>query len=239
MKNRPILITGCQRSGTTLLHLILDSHPNIHSIDEMRYSEFRLEEYLTASEFSPQVAFKMPVYAAFLEWITKLLPALRVLWLVRQPRDVVASMMATPLLLSQGMIVPWSAHPLGGVREIANCLPVLPSSVTERMYQYLDRYFAIVKVPPIEWRKIDMIFVGALCWRIKNELPQAYKMAGIPFYPVCYEQVVRFPKQQISEILEYLGLPWNDNVLHHNLLHKGILVGNTNASRPIDTTSIG
>ena len=34
MKNKPILVLGCQRSGTTLLNLILDSHPQIHGFDE-------------------------------------------------------------------------------------------------------------------------------------------------------------------------------------------------------------
>jgi hypothetical protein len=35
--NRPIFIVGCQRSGTTLLRLILDSHPNISCGPETRF----------------------------------------------------------------------------------------------------------------------------------------------------------------------------------------------------------
>ncbi len=181
MKNRPILITGCQRSGTTLLHLILDSHAEIHSIDEMEYQEFKLQEYLTKTNFSPQIVFKLPVYAHFLDWIKRLLPELRVLWLMRNPRDVVASMMTTPLLLTKDTLVSWPSHPLGGIREILNCLSVLPSNFTERIYPYLDRFIAIANINPVEWNKIDMLFVGALCWRIKNELPNLYKLIDIPF----------------------------------------------------------
>jgi len=239
MKNRPMLITGCQRSGTTLLHLILGSHPEIHSIDEMEYSESKLYKYLYDTEFSPQVAFKIPVYAPFLDWIKKLLPELRVLWLVRNPRDVVASMMATHLLLTGGASVPWPSHPLGGTREILHCTPALPSDVKERIHPYLDRYQAIAKITPTERRERDVIFVGALCWKIKNELLKSYDLIGIPFLIVCYEKLVTSPKEEISKILKYLGLSWHDNVLKHNLLHKGILVGKTEASRAIDTTSIG
>jgi hypothetical protein len=35
--NRPIFIVGCQRSGTTLLRLMLDSHPNVSCGPETRF----------------------------------------------------------------------------------------------------------------------------------------------------------------------------------------------------------
>ncbi|MFQ5471145.1 MAG: sulfotransferase [Gammaproteobacteria bacterium] len=71
--NQPILITGCQRSGTTLLHLILDSHSNIHGIDEAYYEHERLHEYLDSAEFSKYVCCKLPRAASEFEFI-KLLP---------------------------------------------------------------------------------------------------------------------------------------------------------------------
>ncbi|HEV8165823.1 MAG TPA: sulfotransferase, partial [Actinomycetota bacterium] len=37
--HRPIFIVGCQRSGTTLLRLILDAHPNISCGPETRFLE--------------------------------------------------------------------------------------------------------------------------------------------------------------------------------------------------------
>ena len=46
MNNRPIIITGSQRSGTTLLNLILDSHPQIHGVDEMQFRNNTLQQYL-------------------------------------------------------------------------------------------------------------------------------------------------------------------------------------------------
>ena len=35
MGNRTIMITGCQRSGTNLMNLILDSHPQVQGVDEL------------------------------------------------------------------------------------------------------------------------------------------------------------------------------------------------------------
>jgi hypothetical protein len=149
MKNRPILITGCQRSGTTLLHLILDSHPEIHGIDEIEYQESRLQYYLNDTHSPPQIAFKLPIYAPFIEWIKKLLPELRILWLVRNPRDVVASMMVTPLPLTQDTAIPWPSHSLGGVQEVSNCFPVLPANLAEELYPYWNRFITMLNTHPL------------------------------------------------------------------------------------------
>jgi hypothetical protein len=35
LMKKAIFITGCQRSGTNLLNLILDSHPQIKGVDEL------------------------------------------------------------------------------------------------------------------------------------------------------------------------------------------------------------
>ena len=42
------------------------------------------------------------------------------------------------------------------------------------------------------------------------------KMAGATYcLPVHYEQLVLHPKAEMKRILEFLGLTWSDNVLHH------------------------
>jgi protein-tyrosine sulfotransferase len=42
---------------------------------------------------------------------------------------------------------------------------------------------------------------------------------------VYYEQLVLHPEKEMRRILEYLGLPWNENVLkHEELIGKQISV---------------
>ena len=52
MSRKPILITGCQRSGTTLMSLILDSHPEIFNIDEYKFEYFAINTYLHGNLFT-------------------------------------------------------------------------------------------------------------------------------------------------------------------------------------------
>lgn len=63
MSNQPILITGCQRSGTTMLNLILDSHPKITGVDEMEFRNENLPHYLSHINYHPFVVFKLPIFA--------------------------------------------------------------------------------------------------------------------------------------------------------------------------------
>jgi len=91
IKNIPILITGCQRSGTTLLNLILDSHPQIRGMDEWEFEETLVDEYLTGPEYHPCVAFKLPKVSYLIPALQSI-PGIKVLWCIRDPRDVVTSM---------------------------------------------------------------------------------------------------------------------------------------------------
>ena len=69
--NTPILVTGCQRSGTTLASLILDSHPLISSIDEMHFDTHHIDDYLTNQKFHPYVLLKLPTIAPEINSISK------------------------------------------------------------------------------------------------------------------------------------------------------------------------
>lgn len=239
MKNLPVLITGCQRSGTTLMHLILDSHPDIVSFDEFDYREDNLSTYLSASEYGPRVAFKLPTYASGISWIRRLLPELQVVWCVRDPRDVVASMLALRFTLSQNSSISWCSDPMGAAKEIDNCVPVLAPHTAEEIGPYLERYRAIQSLPPLARSREDDVFVGALCWRIKNEIPSLYEKEGILYYQVRYENLVRQPREEISRLMASLGVQWHDDVLRHHKLHTGIHLGGTDFSRAIDSTKVG
>jgi len=235
MPNRVILITGSQRSGTTMLVLALDSHPDVTGIDEMDFEIGRMPAYLGGPEYAPAVCFKLPSAASAVAFVRGI-PGVRVLWTLRDPRAVVASMVRLPLDLD-GTSVPWAAHPTGGPIEITRGIRAL-GSVPPDLAEAERRYRAGAQAPPARWPLEQLVTSAALCWRLKNDLLPVYDRAGIAYRVVVYEDLVRDPEPQMRAILSFVGLKWHDDVLRHHQLHRGVSVGRTDNTRPIDTASM-
>jgi len=238
MKKTIILITGCQRSGTTLLHLILDSHPEISSINEKEFKFHHLNTYINAPWLPNNIAFKLPRYAPILQFI-KGLPNRKVLWCIRDPVDVVYSMVNLRIQLQENLTIPWAAHPEAARAEILNCYWPLGIDQKNNLKELMSEYQKILSINILDWGKSEIIFSAALCWRIKNELALIYQSEGIGFHAVRYENVVMNTEDSAKEILDYIGVPWNDDVLRHHELHKGITSGGAVESRPVDENSLG
>jgi hypothetical protein len=237
--NRPIVITGCQRSGTTLLNLVLDSHPDITGIDEMDYYNFPLKEYLEHPRFHPCVSFKLPQSTYEAAIIKSAMPGVKVLWCIRDPRDVVLSMMRLMLKSGDEAPLPWLSHPVGAKNDIENGVRVLQKAMGGELGGHYAAYRGIAAKPPVQWSQEDLVFVGALCWRLKQELLAEFDTAGIPYLILRFESLVRDPERTIRDALTFIGLPWHGDVLRHHQLHTGESVGGTINSRPIDGANTG
>ncbi len=237
MRNKIILITGCQRSGTTLLHLILNSHPQVHSIDEMHFDKQRMVEYINSSDFAPSVSFKLPVASHALKFI-ETLPDCRILWCVRDPRDVVASMIRLQLQYSENTKLAWAAHPNGVIREIRQAVEVLQGRLPGELADLVPRYQKNLKCTPLDWSQNDMALAGAFCWRLKQAMPALYEARDFATHIVNYEALTRHPEQELRQIMNFLDLAWDDRLLEHHTVHSGTSVGGTVNDRPVDTASI-
>ena len=55
---------------------------------------------------------------------------------------------------------------------------------------------------------------------------------------VVYEEFVSDPKRVITDILNFIGLEWQDSVMRHHVIHEGSSVGDTDNTRAIDNQSI-
>lgn len=237
-RNKPILITGTQRSGTTLLNLVLDSHPDVTGIDEAEFDFSALERYLTDERYHPAVAFKLPMYAHVLREFPGIADT-GVLWCIRDPRDVVASMLRMTAGNYSGKPISWANNTYGAGFEVYNCAIALGRLAQTDVAQLLGHFPRIaVKPPPFRTHQ-DGVYTAALCWQLKNALLPHYRAAALPLKEVRYEHLTRAPEATVADILEFLGLPWHDSVMEHHKLHKGRSIGQTDNTRPIDDRSQG
>lgn len=214
---------------------MLDSHSSISSIDEMYFDTYKLDAYLTNRNFHPHVLLKLPTIAHEVNGIRKL-KNVKVIWCIRDPRDVVLSMVK--LKIGTHRLEPWVTHPLGGMREIQCCANMVGLNLSPRHLDFFKRYIDLSRGAP-QLDMSDAVFSGALCWRLKNELLELYDLVGISYKIVYFESLVKDPMGVMEGVLKFIGLPWDDRVLAHHLLHKGLSVGNTDNTRPVDSTVAG
>ena len=237
-------ISGCQRSGTTMLRLILESHPSIQCFDEevgydMLVSESggSISEYVVKDNVS-LVGFKIPRFAEQLTWtefndpdygaFPSFYDNQKVIHVFRDVLDVVGSMMK--LKMSDG--VSWLD--LYGQS-------ILNNQIDNKNISDLFRK----KYKKLESQGLPLHLVGALYWEIKNQGYFDLLQKGMPVYAVKYENLVVSPKNELQEICNFMEVRWVDAMLnHHKCSHgeldkSGIAIGGTDSHRPIDTRSIG
>jgi hypothetical protein len=231
-----ILISGCQRSGTTLMRLILGSRPDVECHDEPH--SYTLLARDQVPEAGRRLALKVPRVAEQLDKpravdlgmpaIERCLMSHDVLFMVRNPLDAVASM----LTLCRGEWYTrwcWAGLAWRAQRD---------DQFHERLMMDLDGFRH--DDPPRE--------VGAaLYWIYKNEALQRYQQLRMPVHQVSYERLVSptTKRATLAKVGAFLRLPWCEAVMsHHQAQHtqssrRGITVGETNARVPTTAERIG
>ncbi len=231
-------------------------------MDEWKFKLERVDEYLTQPKYHPYVVIKLPKVAHLLPALT-VIPGIKVLWCLRDPRDVVTSMLKLKQNMKVGLQekVMWSVNhweaaiqalrkfkPLpvavswvndSARKEIQNAVNTLKQRglLTEAFTPYLTRYKEIKKKHPHRQTHLEQVFLGALCWRLKQEIlntsPQHENV-----HIVQYEKLIQNPEQETRSLLQFLNVPWHENVLKHHTLHHGTSVGQTDNTRPIDSQNL-
>ena len=219
------------------MRLVLECHSQVFCFDEVdayRVLQFRTFE---GEINKPLVGFKVPRFAEQLDadllWdfglderVSRIYDGQRILFLVRDWRDVVASMMK--LKLNQSWLQTYALQTINTkiasdpafVRQWARELEQLPRS----------------EAP---WAS-----VGALYWKYKSAALLRYKSAGYPVLGIAYEQLVADPKAQLRRACDFLGISFEPTMLQHpHFAHRevfasGLTVGQTDPKRAIDSASV-
>lgn len=225
------LILGCQRSGTTLLRLLLDSHPDIYCWDETySYNEIELnndEKLLTLAGNKPKtVGFKVPVFTELMEeydFASKY--NYRVLFMHRSIYQVVASMLELPDFL------------IHAVSDIKLWL-------TDSNRKKAKLFFSKSMMDEIEksFNIENRTKLAAHYWAYKNSVIKFLKKK-MQVKIIYYDELVTRLYLTLNEGLVFLGLDWHDQCFqHYKLQHRetenNLAIGNTEVDRPVDNISI-
>lgn len=236
-------VAGCQRSGTTMLRLVLDSHPDIRCFDEaLAYDYLTGRQPAALQKLEEQgvsaVGFKIPRFAEQLGWPEHVDPDYgrfasfyngeKTLFIVRDVCDVVSSMASLKANATETWIDRYAAPILRAT------LPEYPGGEDLRK-----------KFSELEARGFPRHLLGALYWEAKNRGLLSMLEAGSPVLPLSYEALVEDPRPIMERVMAFLSLDWNDALLlHHHQEHqeldeRGMAIGNTDPKRAIDRNSVG
>ncbi len=208
-----ILVIGCQRSGTTLMYLLLTSHPRITGLDEDE-ARFELPPALLPyfnGLFFKKSCYKLPEMTAYPCRLAKNNPGVRLIWMVRHPYMVVSSMRL--LKFDQEN---WIQR--FGRKELLR----------------YARHFSPVK-NLLDSEQLNDVEIGAYIWKFKIKMLKRYYRLGMNPLTVCYEDLLNYPIAMMKRVSRHAGVRWHDELVHPERHHQGKRhIGNTLGGQPID-----
>jgi hypothetical protein len=235
-------IAGCQRTGTTLMRLLLECHPAVFCYDEeLAYGVLARGEHVPPAG-KRLVGFKVPrwteVLGAEVLWDEGLAERAHeayrgesIIFMLRDVRDTVASMI--------------KLEPSPTKNWLETCArPILVSKLEGEAAGPFGRRFRR-ELALVRESGYALPLVGALYWKYKTQSYFVFRDRGWPVCPVRYELLVRQPRLHLQRVLRFLGVPWHEGVLHHpesphtEIDQNGLAIGNTDPRRSIDAASVG
>lgn len=213
LSKKYILITGCQRSGTTLTFLMLNAHPLIYGLDEgdTGFNYPTPLNLLSHSLKGDYTCSKLPTRVSDVNKIKKFFPEAKILFTIRHPYSVISSM--KNLWPERNWINRCAKEELGNLSSL---------------------------FPEINNLKVDClpeIYLASYIWKYKNLALSIYEQKKLNLLSLRYEDLLDNPQFLMEKILNFLDLPWSENVLNHHQFadHKKVnYIGNTRSDKPID-----
>jgi hypothetical protein len=262
---KTFFICGSQRSGTTMMRLILDSHPKIHCFGEL--TAYRIFEQNISHDRFPEAeakqfeiaGFQTPIWTElFVEYesIAKFCEDSPIIFMIRNPLDCIGSMTKVGLNRMDWIIKNVYQQMLAWYFDENRTLQADFGEVLEPLFETLAAHKEKMelllsltenrvraKVSLLRLPCDELFALCAVYWKYKNlafkrMLENNYKVLGVD-----YNDCVIHPRKEIGIIADFIGIPWDNKLLlHHRLPHTetrvGWAIGNTRADRPIDLKSI-
>lgn len=201
----PIVLGGCGRSGTTLLRVMLDSHPRICCGPESSVFRRRaLDPDALADRFGlargevRAIDDAAPSRPAFIEAFAELClkNAGKARWAEKTPRNI-SRIGAIFRFSPEARFV----HVLRDGRDVASSLRTHPR------HEVVDSRL----VPLDTWKPL-----AACARRWRDDIESSRPHWNDPrFHTLRYEDLVRDPESVLRRLMTFLGEPWDDAMLAH------------------------
>ena len=181
------------------------------------------------SEFPEKfIGLRIPAATHYLDYAIEAYPDAKVLFTLRDPRDVVTSMRKLRMEpFGHGQNTSW-IETIAQV-QIENALPLLPDR--ERLEATLH------SIRQTAADRNDVRF-GGLCWMVKNRFIELYQRSVLKTEIVRYELLTGNSEQYIRQLCDFLDLEWSDRLLEHHKYSSGMWAG-TNKGEEIHQRSVG
>lgn len=209
-----IVIQGAQRSGTTLLYLMLTAHPQLVGLDENEAGyELPPWQVLAINRmFGKKTVYKLPPVIWQLNKFQQFYRNCHILWVTRHPLAVVSSMRSL-----------WFA------KEKKNWLQRFGIQELNRAAVFFP------ELKELDKHALTELEMGAHLWVAKQRMSDVYKSAGFSVTIVRYEDLLSDTESVARDVLRRLSLEWSNKVLEHHYHHGNQMhPGGTKADKPID-----
>jgi hypothetical protein len=207
----PVFVAGMPRSGTSLVDQIIDAHPDAKGVGELDSVERWAEAAgLAAPSDHARIA------RAYVDEIHRLAPSAK--------RVVNKALGNTRILGHLARLFPQTRiiHVVRDPRDVAvSC--VLGAFGAER-YPWTTRPEWVA----VAWRESERLMTH---WR--NTL-------RVPIHGLRYEALATEGEPRMRDLLAFLGLPWNPNVLRFHESRRTVrTLSYDSVSRPLTSASVG
>lgn len=208
------MVIGSMGSGTTLLRLMLDSHPNIMIAQETGFLR------------AAQAQYHIPFWKFGGEWLSRI-------GMTEDELDVAVGRFYDDFFSAAAAkrgAGRWGDKTPYHVHHMALAARIFPDA----------QFVATVRQPGAVARSMDRFHwdwsKGIQHWSHSN---QAMVDNGIDladrFHLIRYEDLVTDTESVMREVLDFLDEPWDPRVLEHHKVQDGRAEGGTRANDPIDT----
>ena len=221
MPQGPIFIVGTMRSGSTLFRLILDAHPDISISEE------------TGFMGGLAAAKHIPNWARGRGWYERL--GFSEQEFDARLREFYSGMFERHAR-AQGKRR-WGEKTPFHSRHIAEMATVFPDSVFVGIVRHpgavvhslVDKFHYEVSDAVTYWDSTN-----------KEILRRGLELPDDRFALLRYEDLVEHPEETLRELVDFLGEPWSEDLLHHNDVQAArgtprISAGSTRTRDPIST----
>jgi len=204
-KTKLFFILGCQRAGTTLMRLILESHSKVTCYDEPSCYEL-LRDYnkiLSIKSKNRLFGFKTPLITEQMNepffcdvsldfLIQNYYQSYQKILIIRDVRDTVSSMMT----LKQGTSTWFDLWPKKSIEFWINTIPDFKSKFSKDLKK-------------ISKSKNKSISSASFYWKYKTGSLFDYEGKS-RMYPIKYEDLVLEPLKTIQGVVKFLKLKWEE-----------------------------